>query len=212
MKIRNPLKPVFNNMSVFIKCTLLITATTLIVAAILMFQSQRMVKQAIEDGILNLAAEITHAAGARNGGAMRFGDASGVRIAIDRILEESNGSAVYAIATNSSDEIIASSGVASEDHAAQLVTLAADSFATGASETTGDGYFIAVPATAGAKGDSVVGSIAIIWSPALAFAEVTKARIMSSIVAGVAFLIMCAISTFRCARSCPDRFGSLVSR
>ena len=54
MKFRNPLTSVFNGMSVFIKCTLLITATTLIVAAILMFQSQRMVNKAIEDGILGI--------------------------------------------------------------------------------------------------------------------------------------------------------------
>ncbi|OUS38975.1 methyl-accepting chemotaxis protein [Rhodobacterales bacterium 56_14_T64] len=196
MKIRNPLKSMFNGMSVFVKCTLLMTATTLIVAAILMFQSQRMVNGAIEDGILKLATEITQTAGARNGGAMRFGDASGVQIAIDRILEESEGRAVYAIATNSSNEVIATSGVANEDEASQLQVLASTSFATGAGETTGDGYFIAMPATAGAKGDSIVGSIAIIWSPDLAFAEVAKAKMISSAVAGVAFLIMCAISTF----------------
>lgn len=196
MKTRNPLKSMFNGMSVFVKCTLLITATTLIVAAVLMFQSQKMVNSAIEDGILKLATEITHAAGARNGGAMRFGDASGVQIAIDRILEESEGRAVYAIATNSSNEVIATSGVANEDEANQLQVLASTSFATGAGESTGDGYFIAMPATAGAKGDSVVGSVAIIWSPDLAFAEVAKAKMISYAVAGVAFLIMCAISTF----------------
>jgi len=196
MKTRNPLKSMFNGMSVFVKCTLLITATTLIVAAILMFQSQKMVNSAIEDGILKLATEITHAAGARNGGAMRFGDASGVQIAIDRILEESEGRAVYAIATNSSNEVIATSGVADEDEASQLQVLAAASFEAGVGETTGGGYFIAMPATAGAKGDSVVGSVAIIWSPDLAFAEVAKAKMISYAVAGVAFLIMCAISTF----------------
>ncbi|NRB20362.1 MAG: HAMP domain-containing protein [Rhodobacteraceae bacterium] len=196
MKFRNPLAPVLNGMSVFIKCTLLITATTLIVAAILMFQSQRMVSKAIEDGILGLASEITQAAGARNGGAMRFGDASGVQIALDRILQESGGSAVYAIATNSSNEVIATSGAADQDEARQLATLAAASFATGAGETTGNGYYIAMPATAGAKGDSIVGSVAIIWSPDLAFAELAKAKMITYLVAGVAFLIMCAISTF----------------
>lgn len=196
MKFRNPITTVFNGMSVFIKCTLLITATTLIVAAILMFQSQRMVNKAIEDGILGLASEITQAAGARNGGAMRFGDASGVQIALDRILEESNGSAVYAIATNSSNEVIATSGIADENQASQLATLASASFATGAGETTGNGYYIAMPATAGAKGDSIVGSVAIIWSPDLAFAELAKAKMISYMVAGIAFLIMCAISIF----------------
>jgi len=196
MKIRNPIKPMFNNMSVFVKCSLLITATTLIVAAVLMFQSQQIVKKAIEDGVLALATEITQSAGASNGGAMRFGDAKGVQIAIDRILEESNGSALYAIATNSSDEVIATSGTASNDQASQLEVLAAVSFATGAGEATGDGYFIAMPATAGAKGDSVVGAIAIIWSPELALAEVAKAKLISYMVAGVAFLIMCVISTF----------------
>lgn len=196
MKIRNPLKPVFNGMSVFIKCTLLITATTLIVASVLMFQNQRIVNKAIEDGVLGLAAEITQAAGARNGGAMRFGDATGVQIALDRILEESEGRAVYAIATNSSNEVIATSGVADEAQMGQLETLAQASFATGAGESTGDGYFIAMPATAGAKGDSIVGAIAIIWSPDLALAEVAEAKLISYVVAGVAFLIMCTISTF----------------
>jgi methyl-accepting chemotaxis protein len=213
MKFRNPLTSVFNGMSVFIKCTLLITATTLIVAAILMFQSQRMVNKAIEDGILGLASEITQAAGARNGGAMRFGDASGVQIALDRILEESNGSAVYAIATNSSNEVIATSGIADENQASQLAALASASFATGAGETTGNGYYIAMPATAGAKGDSIVGSVAIIWSPDLAFAELAKAKMISYLVAGVAFLIMCAISVFmlRSILSRPlQEVGSLI--
>ncbi|NIZ63430.1 methyl-accepting chemotaxis protein [Sedimentitalea sp. CY04] len=194
MKIRNPLKPVFNGMSVFVKCTLLMTATTLIVAAILMFQSQQFINKAIKDGVIDLGTVVTQSAGARNGGAMRFGDASGVQVALDRILEESNGRAVYAIATNSSNEVLASSGVATEEQAGQLAVLAATSFATGAGETTGDGYYIAMPATAGAKGESIVGSIAVIWSPDLAFAEIAKAKNISYIVAAVAFLIMTTLS------------------
>jgi len=123
MKFRNPLKPMFNGMSVFIKCTMLITATTLIVASILMFQSQRMVNSAIEEGILELAAEITQAAGARNGGAMRFGDASGVQVAMDRILENSSGRAVYAIATNSSNEVIATARLKHDGQVGRMAVL-----------------------------------------------------------------------------------------
>jgi methyl-accepting chemotaxis protein len=98
------------------------------------------------------------------------------------------------MAMNKDGEVIASSGEASEAAATDIATIAQVSMETAVIESTGDGFFMAHPATTGTSGENIVGAVAIIWSPAQAMAEVAKAKFMSFAVAGIAFLIMCTLS------------------
>ena len=191
--LKSPLS-MLNGLSVFVKCTMLISVTTLIVAAVLTVQSQGIINQTIKDGILKNAAAVTKSLGSRNGSAIRFNLIPGVQASLDQVIEESNGSAVYSVALNKDGDVIAASGDVSEAMAADLATIATTSIATGVIETTGDGFYMAHPATTGTSGENIVGAVAIIWSPDQALAEVAKAKFLSFAVAGVAFLIMCSLS------------------
>lgn len=194
MKPQKNFLSMFNGLSVFVKCTMLISVTTLIVAAVLTVQSQGIINQTIKDGILKNAAAVTKSLGGRNGSAIRFNLIPGVQSSLDQVIEEAGGSAVFALAMNKDGEVIASSGEAGEAAAADLETIAQASMATAAIESTGDGFYMAHPATTGTAGENIVGAVAIIWSPDQAMAEVAKAKFMSFAVAGVAFLIMCTLS------------------
>ncbi len=194
MKAKNPISSMFNGLSVFVKCTMLISVTTLIVAAVLTFQSQKIINQTIKDGILKNAAAVTKSLGGRNGSAIRFNLIPGVQASLDQVVSESNGSAIYALAMNKNEEVIAFSGEISEAMAADLAIIAATSMGTGEIESTGDGFLMAHPSSTGTAGENIVGAVAVVWSPEQALAQVARAKLISFAVAGVAFLIMCSLS------------------
>lgn len=196
MKLNIPAISPFKGMSVFMKCCLLIAATTLVVAAALTVRNDIAFEAAVEKGVQTLGNGVTVTVAARSGGAIRFGDAERLAADLEKILELSEGRAVFGVAVNPEGKIVAEAGVASEAEREQLANLGAASAQTGVLESTGNGYFIAAPAAAGADGSIIVGSVAMIWSPEVAFAEAAPAIMMTHIFAGAAFVIMCLISAF----------------
>ncbi|MGR3761908.1 methyl-accepting chemotaxis protein [Roseobacteraceae bacterium NS-SX3] len=194
MKLRNPFRALTSGMSVFVKSTLLIAVSTLVVALILTVANGRILTQSVNQGVSTLANGVTTTVAARSGGSIRFGDSNRLTADLEKIIELSNGRAVFGVAVNASGKIVASAGEASEQVAQDLAALGAAAAATGEFETTGDGRFVAAPAAAGQDGSIIVGAIAMAWSPEVAFAEVATARWVSRGTAGAAFLIMCLIS------------------
>ncbi|MEP1329019.1 methyl-accepting chemotaxis protein [Pseudophaeobacter sp.] len=194
MKARIPSIPLFKGMSVFMKCCLLIAATTLVVAGALTVRSDSTFEAAVEKGVQTLGNGVTITVAARSGGSIRFGDAERLSADISKILELSEGRALFGVAVNSKGKVVASAGEASETDIEALALLGAASAETGLLETSPDGYFIAAPAMAGANADVLVGSIAMIWSPERAFAEAATDQLMTHIFAGVSFLVMCLLS------------------
>lgn len=196
MKLNIPAISPFKGMSVFMKCCLLIAATTLVVAAALTVRNDIAFEAAVEKGVQTLGNGVTVTVAARSGGAIRFGDAERLAADLEKILELSDGRAVFGVAVNPEGKIIAEAGEANDAEREQLANLGAASAQTGALEATGNGYFIAAPAAAGADGSVIVGSVAMIWSPEVAFAEAAPAQMLTHIFAGAAFVIMCLISAF----------------
>ncbi|WP_438826552.1 methyl-accepting chemotaxis protein [Pseudophaeobacter profundi] len=200
MKARIPSIPLFKGMSVFTKCCMLIATTTLVVAASLTVRSDNTFVAAVEKGVRTLGMGVTITLASRAGGAIRFGDADSLSADIDEILTLSERRALYGVAVNSKGEVVATAGEASEAEHDALTQVAAASAVSGALEMSSDGYFIAAPATAGADGSLVVGSIAMIWSPERAFAEAAPDQMKTYIFAGLAFVIMCLLSAFALRR------------
>jgi methyl-accepting chemotaxis protein len=196
MKARLPAIPLFKGMSVFMKCCLLIAATTMVVSAAQAVRGHLTFEAAVEKGVQTLGNGVTVTVAAGSGGAIRFGDSERLSADIAKILDLSDGRALFGVAVNKDGKIIATAGEASESDQEDLVQLGHTSAQTGAMETTGDGYFIAAPANAGAGGGVVVGSIAMIWSPERAFAEAAPEQRLTYILAGAAFVIMCLLSAF----------------
>ncbi len=196
MKPRIPAFSPFKGMSVFMKCCLLIAATTLVVSAALTVRNDIAFEAAVEKGVQTLGNGVTVTVAARSGGAIRFGDSDRLSADLEKILELSEGRAVFGVAVNPDGKIIAQAGEATDAERDQLANLGAASSQTEALETSGGGYFIAAPAAAGADGSVIVGSIAMIWSPQRAFAEAAPAQMMTRVFAGLAFTIMCLLSAF----------------
>ncbi len=194
MKARIPAIPLFKGMSVFMKCCLLIAATTLVVSAAQVIRSDITFTAAVEKGVRTLGNGVTTTVAAGSGGAIRFGDSDRLSADIANTLELSDGRALFGVAVNAEGKIIATAGEASEADQEALAKLGAVSAQTGALENTGDGYFIAAPAMAGAG--VVVGSVAMIWSPERAFAEAAPEQLITHVLSGAAFVIMCLLSAF----------------
>ncbi len=200
MKARIPSILLFKGMSVFMKCCLLIAATTLVVAGSLTLRSDMTFEAAVEKGVQTLGNGVTITVAARSGGSIRFGDANRLSADISKILELSEGRALFGVAVNSKGKVVASAGEASEADIEALTLLGSASAESGLLETSPDGYFIAAPAMAGANADVLVGSIAMIWSPERAFAEAAPGLMMTHIFAGAAFVIMCLLSVIALRR------------
>jgi methyl-accepting chemotaxis protein len=196
MKARIPAIPLFKGMSVFMKCCLLIAATTLVVSAAMTVRNNLTFKAAVEKGVRTLGNGVTITVAAGSGGAIRFGDADRLSAEIAKILDLSDGRAVFGVAVNKEGKLIASAGEASETEQAALVEFGTAAAQSGNMETSADGYLIAAPATAGADGSVVVGSVAMIWSPERAFAEAAPEQMITHALAVSAFVIMCLLSAF----------------
>ncbi|WP_338153190.1 methyl-accepting chemotaxis protein [Pseudophaeobacter leonis] len=175
---------------------MLIAATTLVVSAAMTVRNDLTFEAAVEKGVRTLGNGVTITVAAGSGGAIRFGDADRLSADIAKILDLSDGRAVFGIAVNKDGKLIASAGEASETDLAALVEFGTAAAQSGNMETSADGYFIAAPATAGADGSVVVGSVAMIWSPERAFAEAAPEQMLTHVLAAAAFVIMCLLSAF----------------
>ncbi|UWS80534.1 methyl-accepting chemotaxis protein [Phaeobacter sp. G2] len=200
MKARIPSITLFKGMSVFMKCCLLIVATTMVVSGALVVRTDATFDAAVEKGVHTLGNGVTITVASRSGGSIRFGDADRLSADILKILELSDGRALFGAAINSKGKVVATAGDASEADIEALTLLGVASAESGALETSADGYFIAAPAMAGANADVLVGSVAMIWSPERAFAEAAPGQTMTHIFAGIAFVIMCLLSVFALRR------------
>lgn len=194
MKARLPSISVFNKMSIFTKCCLLIAATTLVVSGALTVRNDIAFEAAVEKGVRTLGNGVTITVAARSGGAIRFGDSDRLASDLEKILELSDGRAVFGVAVDPKGKIIAMAGEASDADRDLLAQLGVTSAETATLAVNQTGYFIAAPAAAGADGSVIVGSVAMIWSPERAFAEAASDQMMTHIFAGAAFVIMCLLS------------------
>ncbi|MEP2714940.1 methyl-accepting chemotaxis protein [Pseudophaeobacter sp.] len=173
---------------------MLIATTTMVVSAALTIRSDNTFEAAVEKGVQTLGNGVTITVAARSGGSIRFGDSDRLSADIAKILELSEGRALFGVAVNGKGKVVATAGEATEAELEELTALGVASTESGVLETSADGYLIAAPAMAGADGSVVVGSIAMIWSPERAFAEAAPDKMMTHIFAGVAFVIMCLLS------------------
>jgi methyl-accepting chemotaxis protein len=150
--------------SVFVKCLLLVVGATLAVASVLTALNVRTVYGTVDDGIRALGGEITSAAAASSGPALRFGNADAVGEALGTIVESSAG-ARAALAVNIRGEEIGRAGTADAETAGRLAELARRAAAEGEPLTSPDGFIVARPSRVGA-GQDIAGAIAIAWTPA----------------------------------------------
>ncbi len=156
------LSQVFARSSVFVKCILLVVGTTLAVASVLTALNVRTVNGTVDDGIRALGGEITAAAAASSGPALRFGNAVAVGDTLGTIVETSAG-ARAALAVNAHAEEVSRVGEADPETGARLADLAVRAVTEGVAQTSADGFLVARPSRVG-SGEDIAGAIAIAWT------------------------------------------------
>ncbi|WP_294224709.1 methyl-accepting chemotaxis protein [uncultured Shimia sp.] len=192
MKLFSPVTALFDKLSVFLKVTLLIVGTTLIVATMLTVESHRLVTKSIQEGLSQLASEMTSSTAANASGAIRFGDTESLQSILDTTMDRAGGQALYAVALNKAGETIGISGAA-PSATPEIEVLAKQALDSGEAAKSENGYIIAEPARSGKDGSKIAGSVAIIWSPDQALAQAQAANMLSIATAGVVFLVMCTL-------------------
>lgn len=178
--------------SVFAKCAGLIALCTAIVAGVLSFQSGRLTTNVAENGIRMLAIEVTSALAARSGGAIRFAKLEELQPFLDHAIEQSKGAGLLAVALNIEGGVVAQSGAQDEPAFAMLEALAAEAIATGTTTMSDNGFMVVVPATFGGEG-TIVGAIAMSWTPDKTLREIRIATYWS---VGLAVALFVALLFF----------------
>jgi len=184
--------PSTKGFSVFAKIGLLIALSTFVTATFVLVANMLIIDRTVRDGVNTLGENVTYSVASRSGGAIRFRDEEKLVADLQKVIEMSEARALHGIATNTDGEIIATFGSASEAQIADLAALANAAAETGEIETTGDGSFVAAPATT-SKGSSV-GAVAMLWSSETAKTAALRNQLIASGIAAGIFLLMCGLS------------------
>ncbi|MFY0692865.1 MAG: HAMP domain-containing protein [Paracoccaceae bacterium] len=186
---QNPVSRIFSQ-SVFMKCSILMAVTTLIVAVALSVQSSGLANKIARDAIVSHAQEVAVSVASQSSGGLRFGKSSDVQAKLEEAIASSKGDGLAAVAFNKGGEVIAQTGQLSDRKLADLQSLSVSSISAGETAITEDGLILAAPAFFGASGETIVGSVAMVWTADLVLAELQVARLRSWAITAVVFLVL----------------------
>lgn len=180
--------------SVFFRVSAIVAICTAGVAGTMIILSLQAELEVADENTKKLAHDLTNFAAVQGASAIRFGNVEALETTIHGALESSNGSALEAVVIDATGEAIYYLG---EEKSANsdLVTLAGISLQTEATETTGDGYYVAIPSKFG-KNQEIVGVVAISWTPEHAHAALAELQVKTNLIGTVVFLSALATVTF----------------
>ncbi|MDJ1017491.1 MAG: methyl-accepting chemotaxis protein [Paracoccaceae bacterium] len=162
---------------VFVKCLVILAATTAAVAGALAVSSDRTLRATAEDGIRTLAQDVTLFKAETLVGATRFRKVEDIQASIEETLAAEPDRILGVAVVASDGAVLATAGDMSPGQFDQLATLGAAAVSTGAAETTGNGFWHAFRYPQG--GD-----------PIGALAAVNEARQRQLALAGGVFLVL----------------------
>jgi methyl-accepting chemotaxis protein len=160
--------------SIFARCALITAVATGIVAATILVSSFRATTDLAYEGLRAKAEAVTRAIAAPAGGAIRFGRTETVDTELRRLLAAEDGAAIATLVIDAQGQTVRAEGGDAGTLSAALAAVAKDAMATGATAT--DGFLIAHPVTFG-ESDSIVGAVAIAWSPDAALATIRDSKL-----------------------------------
>ncbi|WP_238364722.1 methyl-accepting chemotaxis protein [Mesobacterium pallidum] len=175
--------------SVFLKCTALMAATTLIVALVMMVQEMRHTRQIAVGGILSLAAQSTRTAAEDLAAPVAFKAADRVEALIASTLEANASVTVSALVLDAGGVVLTNSG-GSVSQAVQDAGRAA--LAQAASVTSPDGMIMAEPIL---KGENVLGSVVIEWTADRVMADISRQSTQQLLTTLAIFAVLTTLST-----------------
>ena len=177
--------------SIFIRCALIIAATTAIVAATIAVSSFRYTTQLAFQGLLAKAEAVTLSLAAPAGGAIRFGRPEILETELDRLFS-ADEAAIAALVIDAEGNRLVERGADLGARAADLAALAAEAVSGGHGVTDPANFLVAQPVSFGNDG-SIVGAIAIAWSPEVTARALARAEWRIIALAASVFAAMLAV-------------------
>lgn len=182
---RHPTRPLG---SVFVRCLVLIALTATAVAAVITYLGIASATRVAENGVRDMGREVSQFAAVQVAPAIRFGLVDDVEDGLGRMLENSGGAAVGAIALRADGEVLTAVGTMESATRDALLAAARSALASATIETGMDGFMIAAPTTVGDTGDAG-GALVTLWSPQAALGRL-NADLRRTQAAGAATLLV----------------------
>ena len=173
--------------SVFVKCVLLLTITTAIVAGVISITSDRTMRNVATEGLLRLANEASGFQAENLRGAVRFRKTEDIQAIIEDFADRKGADILGIIVTAADGAVLATTGQLPGTDLAQLETLAEVATATAQPEATADGFWLAQPIGAS---ETPIGAIAIAWSAETKLAKLNEDRTRQLMLAAGVFAVL----------------------
>ena len=150
-------------LSLFRKTLAMVAVTTALVAGLVTFNATQLLRHVAQDGLRQLADDVTQGVATQIAGAVKFGKAEVISATISSVIAQENQKLVGAVVLNGQGLVSAQFGVLTDDQLAQVTGLAAAALQTGVIARDETGLLTAAPARFGDKAD-LVGALAMVWS------------------------------------------------
>jgi methyl-accepting chemotaxis protein len=186
--------------SIFLRCALVVAASTAVVAGILTASDFRQSRDLAQEGLRQKAEAVMRSIAGPAGGAIRFGRTGALEAELDRLFRTEGGAVTAARVSGADGQVLLEAGAEAESHGPALADLAAEAVAAGARAASGDGLLIAHPVTYGEEG-TVVGTVAVAWSADPIMAAIRQSQLRTLGLAAVVFVLVLAAGTFYLQRS-----------
>lgn len=186
--------------SIFLRCALVVAASTALVAGILTASNFRHSRNLAQEGLREKAEAVMRSIAGPAGGAIRFGRTEALEAELDRLFRTEGGAVTTALVSGADGRELLAAGAESASHGGALAELAAEAVATGARAASGDGLLIAHPVTHGEDG-AVVGTVAVAWSADPVMTAIRQSQLQTLGLAAVVFVLVLAAGSFYLQRS-----------
>lgn len=178
--------------SVFVRCALIMTVTTLAVAAVMFVQAADLARTLALRGVVEQAQKASAAGAEAMAAPLRFKAVAKLEEEAQKILAAAGKEGRLVIVMNAEGEILAQAG-ARGGGADLLQTMLEAARASGTVQAGPDGLIRALPVKAGAEGP-VLGVLGIVWSADHALAETNAAKLRIAGTAAAIFLGMMVVT------------------
>ena len=169
--------------SIFLVSAAVVMACILVVGGALVIQTAASKTALVRETMRDRAFQVTELLALQAGGALRFGREEALAPPLARALEAAEGQAMSGLGFTLASGAMAETGPVT----AELRALAAEAAESGAPALSKDGFSVAVPAVVGADA-TLVGAVAMEWSPERSIATARRELYAQLSVAGLVML------------------------
>ena len=170
--------------SVFAKVAGLIAVSTAVVCVALMLLQARQSSRLAEDGLRDLATEITRQNADALSGAIRFRKVEDIDAKLTAIIEGVGPRGLGAVAFTADGEVLVETDARAND-----LALAREAISANAVVWSDTGLTLAAPVRA-SQGDAVVGALVTAWTLAPITADLNRRRLVDAAMSGALMLLM----------------------